>query len=438
MTHISRSPWWTLAAVSLGGMMVGLDGTALTIAGPDIAHSVGASMTELQWIANAYLVALALALFPAGRAADRLGRRAVFLTGVLGFGVVSLLIASTTTSWLLILLRGAQGVCGAMLQPAALALLRAAFPREKLDLALGIWGGAAAVSIAGGPILGGTIVEHHGWPVVFLINLPIAVITAGLTLWATRESKTTKRTGTVRSLLRTPGVSLGAVLIGLSYFSLFGLLFFLTLYLQNVRAFNPVRAGEWLLPLTAVIVLSAPIGGALTGRFGPRWPAVGGLALISVGLIGFRTLDTTTGAYTLLPFSLVLGAGTGIALIAATQIVVANAPEETSGLASALQQVATQVGGVLGILTLGLVMSSQVPSGTTDSDGATQGLGDPGVFLDGFHASALVAAVVVAVGAVLALRVSGRTSTSSGLPAAQLAGPPDPAADVQRESRYQQ
>ncbi|MBE1461823.1 MFS transporter [Kibdelosporangium phytohabitans] len=420
-------------------MMVGLDGTALTIAGPDIAQSVGASMPELQWIANAYLLTLALALFPAGRAADRLGRRTVFLAGVLGFGVVSLLIALTTSSWLLILLRGAQGVCGAMLQPAALALLRAAFPRDRLELALGIWGGASAVSIAGGPILGGTIVEHHGWPVVFLINLPVAVLTAGLTLWATRESKATDRPGSVRALVRTPGVPLGAVLIGLSYFSLFGLLFFLTLYLQNVRDFTPVRAGEWLLPLTAVIVLSAPIGGALTGRFGPKWPAVGGLALISAGLLGFRTLDTTSGAATLLPYSLVLGTGTGIALIAATQIVVAGAPERMSGLASALQQAATQVGGVLGILTLGLVMSWHVPPGAPDPDGVTQGLGDPAVFLAGFHASALVAAVVVAIGAVLALCVSGKpcARVESPLAEPQPAGPPDPAADVQRESRYQ-
>src|SRR4051794_26476340 len=168
----SRNPWWTLLAVSVGGMMVGLDGTALTIAGPDIARSVGASFGELQWIANAYLLTLACALFPAGRVADRVGPLPVFLAGVLAFVAVSLLVAVTSTTWLLVALRAAQGLCGALWQPAALVLLRGAFPRELLELALGVWGGASAAAIAGGPILAGVIVEHFGWPAVFLVNAP--------------------------------------------------------------------------------------------------------------------------------------------------------------------------------------------------------------------------------------------------------------------------
>ncbi|MBP2326083.1 MFS family permease [Kibdelosporangium banguiense] len=428
-------PAGTLVTVSLGGMIVGLDGTALTIAGPDIARAAGASLTELQWIANAYLVALAIALFPAGRLADRAGRRATFIAGVAGFGVASLLIAASSTAWLLIVLRAVQGICGALLQPAALALVRATFSGKRLDLALGIWGGAGALSIAAGPVVAGLIVQNFGWPVVFLINVPIAAITVVLALCTVSESRARDSLDRPRDLLRFPGVALGAVLTGLSYFSLYGLLFFLTLYLQNVRGLDPVGAAGWLLPLTAVVVVSAPIGGALTARFGPRWPTVGGLVLIFAGMLGFLALDQASTQAEMLPAALIVGAGTGFALIAATQVIVANAPESMSGLASALQQVATQLGGVAGILVLGLVMAWRVgdlAEPGTDVDQAAQGLG-PGsaVFMSGFHAAVVTAAIVIAVGAVLAMRTSDRTSP-------QPARPPDVTSDVDGQRRHQQ
>jgi MFS family permease len=428
-------PSWTLVTVSLGGMIVGLDGTALTIAGPDIAQTAGASLTELQWIANAYLVALAIALFPAGRLADRVGRRRTFVAGVAGFGVASVLIAVSSAAWLLIVLRAVQGVCGALLQPAALALVRASFSGKRLDLALGIWGGAGALSIAAGPVVAGLIVQHFGWPVVFLINAPIAAVTVALALCTVGESRASGLPGRPRDLIRSPGVALGAVLTGLSYFSLYGLLFFLTLYLQNLRGFDPVGAAGWLLPLTAVVVLSAPIGGGLTARFGPRWPTVGGLVLILVGMLGFLALGPASSQAEVLPAALVLGAGTGVALIATTQVIITNAPSSMSGLASALQQVATQLGGVAGILVLGLVMSWKVgevlPPGA-DVSQAAQGLGpDAAAFIPGFQAAVVAAAVVIAAGAVLATRTSGR-------PSAQPAGPPDVAANVDGERRNQQ
>lgn len=432
-------PWWTLLAVSLGGMMVGLDGTALTVAGPRIARSTGSSLADLQWISTAYLLALAVALFPAGRLADRLGRRSVFLAGVLGFGLVSLLLALTTTTGPLIALRAAQGVCGALLQPAALALLRVAVPSNRLELALGLWGGAAAASIAAGPIVAGLLVGHFGWQAVFAVNVPIALLTAALTLATVTESRVTGTRERARELLRAPGVVIGATLTALSYFSLFGMLFFLTLYLQNVRGLDPVGAGLWLLPVTVVIVVSAPIGGALTARFGPRLPAAGGLAVIALGLLGFTRLGADTGWAGALPASVVLGLGTGVALIASTQLIIAGAPVALSGLASALQQVATQVGGVLGIVALGGVMSWRAREFVADGS-VTQGTVPPGVtpadahlaFLSGFTATSVAAAAVVGAGALIALRAR------SGRPAAEPAGPPQHTSDVDGERRHQQ
>ncbi|GAA1939589.1 MFS transporter [Amycolatopsis minnesotensis] len=437
-------PWWTLAAVSLGGMMAGLDGTALTIAGPGIASTTGTSLSGLQWVTTAYLLALAAALFPAGRLADRFGRRAVFLAGVLGFGTASLLVALTSSIGVLVALRALQGICGALLQPAALALLRAAFPPERLELALGIWGGASAAAIAAGPIVAGLLVGWAGWQAVFLVNVPIAVLTAVVTVVRIGESRATGEPGTIRKLLRSPGVGVGAVLTALSYFSLFGLLFFLTLYLQNVRGLDPVAAGMWLLPVTVVVVLSAPAGGVLTGRFGPRLPAAGGLVLVAVGMAGFTRLDGGTGWLDALPASVVLGAGTGIALIAATQLIVAGAPVSMSGLASALQQVATQLGGALGIVALGAVMSLRA-KGIVADEAVTQGAVPPGVapedahhaFLAGFAATAVAAAAVTAVGAVVAVRLSPGMS-GSGRALAKRTGPPQRTSDVDSKRGDQQ
>ncbi|QWF85194.1 MFS transporter [Amycolatopsis sp. CA-230715] len=441
---VGNRPWWTLAAVSLGGMMAGLDGTALTIAGPEIARTTGTSLAGLQWVTTAYLLALAAALFPAGRLADRFGRRAVFLTGVLGFGVVSLLIALTSSIGMLVGLRALQGICGALLQPAALALLRAVFPPARLELALGIWGGASAAAIAAGPIVAGLLVEWAGWQAVFVVNVPIAVLTAAIAVARTGESRAVGEPGTIRELLRSPGVGAGAVLTALSYFSLFGLLFFLTLYLQNVRGLDPVGAGMWLLPVTVVVVVSAPAGGLLTGRFGPRLPAAAGLALVSVGLLGFTRLDAGTGWLDALPASVVLGLGTGVALIAATQLIVAGAPVSMSGLASALQQVATQIGGVLGIVALGAVMSLRAKAFVAD-DAVTRGAVPPGVapdvahhaFLTGFAATAIAAAAVTAVGAVVAVRLPPATGGSDRA-LAKRTGPPQSTSDVDGERGHQQ
>lgn len=404
------NPWWTLVAVSLGGMMVTLDGTALTIAGPNIAHSVGASVPELQWIANSYLLALAAGLFPAGRLADRVGRRRMFVVGVVGFGLASLLIAAATTVWLLITLRTLQGLSGALLQPAALALLRAAFPPHRFDLAIGVWGGASALTIAAGPVIAGFVVQQFGWRVVFMVNAPVAALTLVMVWIAVAESRAAGAPGRRRDLIRAPGVLLGAVLTALSYFSLFGLLFFLTLYLQDIRGLGPMSAGEWLLPFTAVIVVSAPIGGALTGRYGPRLPAAVGLLLVAAGMLGLLVLDADTTRLQMLPAALVMGLGTGIAMVAAIHLIVTGAPAGESALASALQQVATQLGGVAGILTLGLVMPGTV---------------EPVAFVAGLHTAVILAAVVVTAGALLAFLKAS-------------ASPPDRAAAVEGEHREEQ
>ncbi|MCU1687175.1 MAG: transporter [Amycolatopsis sp.] len=355
-------PWTTLVAAVLGGAMVGLDGTAVTIAAPYISASVGATLGQLELIANAYLVALAIGLLPAGRLADRIGRRRTFVIGVLGFGLASLGIVLSSGVWPLVAFRVLQGLAGALLQPAALALLRKAFPADKLGLPLGIWGGANALAIGLGPIIAGSFVQGFGWQAVFALNVPIALVTVALTFFAVAESKGPAKAvrGTVRRLLADRAIWVGSLMVAASSFGVFTLLFLLTLYLQNAHGLSPITAGAWMLAPTCVVVLAAPIGGLLAQRFGPRWPVFAGLVLVAAGLTGFTLLDIGSTFTDLLGPGALVGFGTGLCVIAATEAMMGATPDSSTGMVSALQQVASQAGGVLGVVAVGVVMSWRV------------------------------------------------------------------------------
>jgi predicted MFS family arabinose efflux permease len=437
----ARRPGLTLLAVCLGGAMVGLDGTAVTIAAPYIARSTGASLGELAWIANVYLVALAVGLLPAGRLADRVGRRATFVAGALAFGASSLAIGLTGDVTALIVLRGVQGLAGALLQPAALALLRTAFPGDRLGPVLGVWGGANALAIGLGPVVAGLVVQGFGWPAVFLANLPVAVVTVALVLVACGESRGAGAGAgrSLRRLLTLPGVGTGAVLVAVSSFAIFGLLFLLTLYLQNVHGLRPIAAAAWMLPATMVVVLSAPLGGVLGERLGPRAPVVGGMLLVAGGLAGLSGLGADAAFLDVAWPTTLVGIGTGLWVIAATQVILGGTPEPLVGTASAVQQAASQFGGVVGIAVLGAVMSGRVAADlpgrlegehvpaaladrvTRSADAVAQGHAPAGgaaepvaaaireaadlAFMAGWHTTFLVAAAVVALATPLALRL---------------------------------
>jgi MFS family permease len=171
---IQGHPWWTLAAVSIGVIMVGLDASVVAIANPRIAADLHASLPDLQWITDAYMLALASLLIFGGKLGDRFGRRQMFFIGVVGFAATSVGIGLIGTVGGVIALRTLQGVFGALLMPSTLAIVRSTFPADKLNTAIGIWGAASGVSIAAGPIVGGLLVEHVSWQSVFYINAPIA------------------------------------------------------------------------------------------------------------------------------------------------------------------------------------------------------------------------------------------------------------------------
>ncbi len=191
----TRSPWLTLVAISLGVMMVGLDGTVVGVANPTIQRDLDATLAGLQWVTNGYLLALAVLLIVGGKMGDRFGRKRVFIAGIVGFALASLGCALSGSIELLIFFRVLQGVAGALLLPSTLAILRATFPPEQLNQAVGIWGGSSALAVASGPIIGGLLVEHVSWESIFLLNLPLGALAAVVAFFWVSESRDTTSVG---------------------------------------------------------------------------------------------------------------------------------------------------------------------------------------------------------------------------------------------------
>ncbi|WP_406449752.1 DHA2 family efflux MFS transporter permease subunit [Streptomyces sp. NBC_00876] len=414
-------PWLTLFSVAIGVMMVALDGTIVAIANPAIQQDLGASLADVQWITNGYMLALAVSLITAGKLGDRFGHRQTFLIGVVGFAAASAAIGFSSSVVLVITFRVLQGLFGALLMPAALGLLRATFPAEKLNMAIGIWGMVIGASTAGGPILGGVLVEHVSWQSVFFINVPVGVIAlvmgvlilkdhraenaprsfdiAGIVLlstamfcliwalikgaeWGWGDAKTvgflvaavalfvafTLVQQRVRepliplAMFRSVPLSAGTVLMVLMAFGFMGGLFFVTFYLQNVHGLSPVDSGLHLLPLTGMMIVASPLAGVMITKFGPRVPLVGGMVCTAIAMFGMSQLTVGTGTFTMSIWFALLGLGLAPVMVGATEVIVGNAPMELSGVAGGLQQAAMQVGGSLGTAVLGAIMAARVDS----------------------------------------------------------------------------
>ncbi|MFE3639159.1 MFS transporter [Streptomyces sp. NPDC059168] len=414
-------PWLTLITVAVGVMMVALDGTIVAIANPAIQKDLGASFSDVQWITNGYFLALAVCLITAGKLGDRFGHRQTFLIGVTGFATASGAIGLSNSIAAVVTFRVFQGLFGALLMPAALGLLRATFPAEKLNMAIGIWGMVIGASTAGGPILGGVLVEHVNWQSVFFVNVPVGAVALLLGLlilldhraenaprsfdlpgigllsgamfclvwaliqaptwgwgdiktwsfigasallfvlfavWETRVAEPLIPLGMFRSI----PLSAGVVLMVMMAIAFMGGLFFVTFYLQNVHGMSPIDAGLHLLPLTGMMIVGSPLAGAAITKLGPRVPLAGGMAATAIAMYGMSTLEADTGSGAMSIWFALLGFGLAPVMVGATEVIVGNAPMELSGVAGGLQQAAMQIGGSLGTAVLGAVMASRVDS----------------------------------------------------------------------------
>jgi EmrB/QacA subfamily drug resistance transporter len=406
-------------------MMVAIDGTIVAVANPAIQANLGASLAGIQWVTNGYLLALAVTLITIGKIGDRFGHRKVFLTGIVGFALTSAAIglggdiAHSIT--LMISFRVLQGVFGAMLQPTALALLRATFPIEKLNGAIGVWGAVLGASTAAGPIVGGLLVQHINWEACFYVNVPVGIVALVLGLLVLRETPPSSaaksfdipgiglltaflfllvwtlikgasygwgsgltigffaaaavalalfivRESVAREpllplrLFRSVALSAGTVLVMTLMFAMFGAMFFMTFFMENVHGLDPVATGVRLLPMTGMMIVGSPISGRVITRIGPRVPLVAGMLMAAAALFGLSRIGMASSLNDTVVWFALLGLGLSPVIVGGTEVIVGNAPVELAGVAGGLQSTAMQVGGTIGTAILGAVMAGKVTS----------------------------------------------------------------------------
>jgi EmrB/QacA subfamily drug resistance transporter len=427
--------WWTLVLISIATFMLLLDITVVNVALPDIQRELGASLSSLQWVVDAYSLMLAAFLLTAGSLGDRLGRRRVFSLGFGIFTVASFLCGLAGDPTLLNLARGLQGVGGAAMFATSLALIGQEFHGKDRATAFGVWGATIGGAVAIGPLVGGVITEHLGWEWIFFVNVPIGITAIvlterrianvvgqdpqpidlpGLLTFSTalfllifgliRGNPEGWGSGVILAclvgaavllasfvaiearsrhpmldltLFRKPAFNgVSAVAFGLSA-GMFAMFLYLTIYLQGVLDFSPLEAGLRFLPLTALSFIASPIAGALSHRIPIRVLLGVGLALVGVGLALMHGVSPDSGWSALLAGFLVAGVGIGITNPGIGQAAIAVVPVEKSGMGSGINTTFRQVGIATGVAALGAIFQSRVDSKLSELlPGAPSGLGE--------------------------------------------------------------
>lgn len=418
-------PWLTLVSVSLGVMMILLDTSIVAVANPAIGRDLGGSLAGLQWVTSAFLLALATGLVTGGKLGDHLGRRRMFITGATLFALTSAGCGLSTSMGMLVGFRVLQGLAGAAMLPQALSTLRATFPPQRFQLAVGIYVAVSSVAIASGPIVGGAGVQGIGWRSVFFLNVIIgavlvaaarafvpetsdprargidvlgavllaaalfcllwAVVNSGSHPWGSAQTIAFLAAAVILfagwtlrmdraavpliplSLFRSASFTAGIGVVATAGFTLYGTLFYLMLYLQRIQGHSPITAGAELLPLTAASGAISPVAGFLAHRFPLRLVLAVGLLLGGAGALGLTTIGLGTGLGSLWPWYALIGIGAGCALTGGSQAVVGSVPPARAGVAAGIQQTSINVGGALATAVLGPVMVASVggslPSG---------------------------------------------------------------------------
>ncbi len=454
-----RSPNALLVLVCLAQLMVILDVSIVNVALPSIKGGLRFSTTGLQWVVNAYTLTFAGFLLLGGRAADLLGRRSVFLAGTALFSLASLFCALADSSSMLVAARALQGVGGAVISPASLAIIATSFsePGERAR-ALGIWGAMGGVGASLGALLGGVLTQGLGWPAIFVVNVPIGllVLLVGPALIPEGRSEldhkhfdvlgaglvTGALTALVYGIVRTdtlgwgsPGVLApllaGVVLLGLFvlvegrfaraplvplpifrmrmlraanavvfllYAAVFAMWYFVSLYLQQVLGLDALTAGLAFVPMTLAVVLATSFARRVVQSIGQRATIVLGMTLSAAGLV-LLTGVHPGGSYVaqVLPGGVLSALGLGLALIPSTIAAVSGVPGSQSGLASGLLNTSRLIGGALGLAVLSTIAASQTRASVHGGSSALSSLSS------GFQLAFGVAAAISLLGALLAV-----------------------------------
>jgi EmrB/QacA subfamily drug resistance transporter len=453
--------WWTLAAVTFGLFMILLDNTVVNVALPAMQRDLHLRASELEWVVVGYSLSFATFMLTGGKLADLLGRRLLFVVGLLIFSGASLACGLAGSAALLIGARVVQGVGAALISPATLGIITATFPPRQRGAAIGIWAGTSASALAIGPLVGGLLTEKVNWNWIFYINVPVGIVGIAMAFWAIDESRDTSReqrldlpglltsaaglfaltyglieannygwTSTrilalfgaalvllivfvvVESRQRLPmlelalfrnatfaGANVATLLVA---FALFGIFFYNSLFIQNVLGYSPIQTGAVFLPMTVLIVLIAPRAGKLTDSMGARWLIGSGLGLFAVSMLLFAQLDRGSDFWNILPGGLVAGVGIALTMTPATTAAMGSVRVDRAGVGSAVLNTSRQLGGSLGLAIMGAVVGNaiHVPQGSPAY--ASE-------FVSGYHHALYTAAGIAAAGAFIAIAAVRRT-----------------------------
>lgn len=460
--------WAILAGLTLVNFLLLLDDTAVSVALPTIQREMGLSLNGLEWVINAYTLALAVFTLLAGRLADRDGRRRMFLLGLEIFVLASLAAGLAGSGPLLIATRAVQGLGAALVAPASLAIIAEAFPAGERGMALGVWAGVSASALGFGPLFGAILNDSLGWSWIFLLNVPLgtgAWLVARTVLRESRAPDAPRRldmigaglsaTGLLALLLAltqangdgwtSPSViilfvvaaaALGlfvrheshtrAPLLDLKLFTnrsfaganvlilmatsvMCSLFFFLALYLQTVLGYSALGSGIRLLPLTVTIVVVAPLAGRLADRIGSRLPATLGMLLLAGALLGLSSLGVKSSLGSLIPWLTLAGAGIGLVTTPTTTAALASTDSDSYGTVAGVFSTFRATGLTLGIAIMGAILSSFGPNAAFDR-GFT--IRHHVAFVHGFSTAVIVnAGIALAAALLAAVTMRSRTRT---------------------------
>jgi EmrB/QacA subfamily drug resistance transporter len=428
--------WWTLVAVSLGTFMLLLDITIVNVALPDIQQALNSSFSDLQWIVDAYALTLAAFLLTAGSLADMYGRRLLYLIGLVVFTLASALCGFAVSTLMLQLSRALQGAGGAIMFAVSLALLADAFRGKDRGVAFGVWGAVTGLAVAIGPLLGGLLTTGLSWRWIFFVNAPIGIAAVIISVLKVAESRAPHASGpdwagfslfTVAlsslvygliesnqrsftnplvlgcfaaaavllivfvavelrttapmfdlTLFRLPTFSGGSVAaFGLSA-SIFSMLLYLVLYIQDILGYSALATGVRLMVISGGILLTSTVAGRLTSRVPIRLLIGPGLIIVGIGLLLMRGLNAGSSWTHLIPGMIVGGIGIGLVNPPLASTAVGVVPPQRAGMASGISSTFRQVGIATGIALLGALFSNQVRNEVLARVSAVPGLARSG------------------------------------------------------------
>jgi len=455
--------WWTLAAVAFGLFMIMLDNTVVNVALPTMEKDLHVSLSSLEWIVTAYALTFAALMITGGKLADMYGRRRIFVVGLAIFTLSSLACGLAPNAGFLIGARAVQGSGAALMNPATLSIITATFPPKQRGKAIGIWAGVSALALAIGPLVGGLITENLNWNWIFFVNVPVGALGVLASQIFIRESRDTSH----EQRLDLPGLATsGAALLALSYalieggadgwtsgrilglfaasavllvafvllelrqrlpmldlslfrigafaganivammvsLAMFGVFFFVSLYIQNILGYSATQAGAMFLPMTILIILVAPAAGRLSDKLGSRWLMGGGMTLLGVSLLLYQRVSVHSDFWTLLPAMLVGGVGMAMTMSPMTSAAMGAVPVDKAGVGSGVLNSFRQVGGALGIALIGAIVASYEHDPVRSLAGAQD-------YVNGLHAALAVSAAISFAAAIVAV-VTVRTRSS--------------------------